>query len=201
MRNGIYEEGNRTNRRIHKLSTLQSLLQVLEGHWESTIVLKRNEFLVRKGMMHTHLYFVKTGSLRVFIEDEIEEHTIRFGYENSLITALDCFLTETPTAFYIQAIKRCKLKTISKEKYMKLINSNEMYKEVWNDVLQNFVYQQIEREIDLITYSPQKRFERVFKRSPQLFQQIPQKYIASYLRMTPETLSRILKSVDSNQLF
>ena len=54
----------------------------------------------------------------------------------------------------------------------------------------------LEREVDLITYSPQKRFERVFERSPQLFQEIPQKYIASYLRMTPETLSRILKNVD-----
>ena len=53
-----------------------------------------------------------------------------------------------------------------------------------------------ELENDLIIYSPQKRFERVFKRSPQLFQEIPQKYIASYLRMTPETLSRILKNLD-----
>lgn len=183
------------------MSTQHSLLKVLDDHWEHTVELKRNEFLVQKGMVHTHLYFVKKGSLRVFIEDEIEEHTIRFGYKDSLITALDCFLTDTPTEFYIQAIKRCELKSISKKKYMRLINSNESYKEVWNDVLQSFVYQQIEREIDLITYSPQKRFERVFKRSPQLFQEIPQKYIASYLRMTPETLSRILKSVDSNQLF
>jgi CRP-like cAMP-binding protein len=54
----------------------------------------------------------------------------------------------------------------------------------------------MERENDLIIYSPQKRVERVFKRSPQLFQEIPQKYIASYLRMTPETLSRILKNLD-----
>ncbi|WP_369806592.1 hypothetical protein [Tenacibaculum finnmarkense] len=62
--------------------------------------------------------------------------------------------------------------------------------------LNDFMYQQIEREIDLITYSPQKRFNRIFKRSPKLFQEIPQKYIASYLRMAPETLSRILKNLD-----
>lgn len=178
------------------MNPLQSLLKELETQWTDTVVLKRNEFLVQQGMIHTRLYFVEEGSLRVFIEDEEEEHTIRFGYKGSLITALDCFLTEKPTSFYIQAIKKCQLKVISKKDYLTVINSKEEYKKLWNDLLQDFVHQQIEREIDLITYSPKKRFERVFKRSPQLFQEIPQKYIASYLRMTPETLSRILKSID-----
>jgi CRP-like cAMP-binding protein len=178
------------------MSSLQSLLNVLETQWTETRTLHRNEFLVQQGMIHTHLYFVEEGSLRIFIEDEEEEHTIRFGYQGSLITALDCFLTEKPTSFYIQAMKKCRLKVISKKQYLDVINSKEAYKEIWNDLLQDFVHQQIEREIDLITYSPKKRFERVFKRSPQLFQQVPQKYIASYLRMTPETLSRILKSLD-----
>lgn len=172
------------------------MIEELQNEWTGTIVLKRNEFLVQKNTVHTHLYFVEEGSLRVFIEDKIEEHTIRFGYRGSLIAALDSFLTEKPTSFYIQAIKKCTLRVISKEDYLNFINSKEIYKERWNNLLQDFVYQQIEREIDLITYSPQKRFERVFKRSPQLFQEIPQKYIASYLRMTPETLSRILKNVD-----
>ncbi|MBL4605410.1 MAG: Crp/Fnr family transcriptional regulator [Flavobacteriaceae bacterium] len=178
------------------MSILQSLINELQPHWSSTTTLKRNEFLVQKNSVHTNLYLVEEGSLRVFIEDETEEHTIRFGYKNSIITALDSFLTEKPTSFYIQAIKKCQLKVISKQDYLNFINSKAEYKELWNELLQSFVYQQIEREIDLITYSPQKRFERVFKRSPQLFQEIPQKHIASYLRMTPETLSRILKNVD-----
>jgi len=178
------------------MNPLQLLLSELETQWTDTIELKRNEFLVQKNMVHTHLYLVQEGSLRVFIEDEDEEHTIRFGYQGSLITALDSFLTEKPTSFYIQAIKKCHLKVISKKHYLEVINAKEEYKKLWNDLLQDFVHQQIEREIDLITYSPKKRFERVFKRSPQLFQEIPQKYIASYLRMTPETLSRILKSLD-----
>jgi CRP-like cAMP-binding protein len=181
------------------MNPVQSLLEALETQWTDTYVLKRNEFLVQKGAVHTQFYFVASGSLRVFIEDQHEEHTIRFGYRGSMIAALDSFLTEKPTEFYIQAIKKCTLKVISKSDFFRLIHYEDRYKELWNQLLQNFVYQQIEREIDLITYSPQKRFERVLKRSPQLFQEIPQKYIASYLRMTPETLSRILKSLNSNQ--
>lgn len=172
----------------------QKLLEILEPNWEKEIVLKRNEYLVNKLELNTNLYLVEEGSLRVFIEDEEEEHTIRFGYKNSIITALDCFLTDKPTEFYIQAFKRCKLKMISKKSFHQLMQSSEGNNKVWEQLLQSFVHQQIEREIDLITYSPQKRFERVLERSPQVFQEIPLKYIASYLRMTPETLSRILKN-------
>lgn len=175
------------------MNPYELLLEKLTSQWEGELLLKRNEFLVEKGSMHTNLYLVEEGSLRVFIEDASEEHTIRFGYKNSLITALDCFVKGKPTIFYIQALKKCRLKVISKEKYTAFLNSSEENKELWRIMLEDFVHQQIEREVDLITYSPQKRFDNVLKRSPQLFQEIPQKYIASYLRMTPETLSRILK--------
>lgn len=178
------------------MSLLAQLSEILSPYWEGEIELKRNEFITSPGDINTNMYFVVDGSLRVFIEDDVEEHTIRFGYKNSFITALDSFLKDIPTTFYIQVIKKCTLKVISKENYLKCMNTSPENKEVWLQLLQEFVHQQIERENDLITFSPQKRFERVFKRSPHLFQEIPQKYIASYLRMTPETLSRILKSLD-----
>jgi len=60
--------------------------------------------------------------------------------------------------------------------------------------LEQLTLQQLEREKDILTSSPLERYKRVLKRSPQLFQEIPNKYIADYLRMTPETLSRIKKS-------
>lgn len=174
----------------------QKLLSILSDEWENEIYLKRNDFLVQKNDVDTNLFFVVDGSLRVFIEDETEEHTIRFGYKNSIIAALDCFLTDKPTLFYIQALKKSHLKVLSKKRFNKVMHSSDENKKVWEQMLQSFVYQQIEREIDLITYSPQKRFERVLQRSPQLFQEIPLKHIASYLRMTPETVSRILKTLD-----
>jgi len=64
----------------------------------------------------------------------------------------------------------------------------------YTQLLENLITQQIEREIDLLTDSPSERLHRVLNRSPDLFQQIPLKYIASYLRMSPETLSRIRNS-------
>lgn len=178
------------------MNLLTQLTDALGPFWEKEIEIKRNDFIAVPGDTNTNMYFVISGSLRVFIEDDVEEHTIRFGYKNSFIAALDSFLKDIPTTFYIQAIKKCQLKVISKETFFKCINASKERQELWTLLLQEFVHQQIERENDLIIYSPQKRFDRVFKRSPHLFQEIPQKYIASYLRMTPETLSRILKNLD-----
>jgi CRP/FNR family transcriptional regulator, anaerobic regulatory protein len=59
------------------------------------------------------------------------------------------------------------------------------------------VVQQMQRELDLLTASPIERYRRVIARSPQLFQEVPLKYIADYLRMTPETLSRLRADLNS----
>jgi CRP-like cAMP-binding protein len=162
--------------------------------WDREIELKRNEYLKVKGSIDTNIYLVTNGSLRIFVIDEFEEHTIRFGYKNNLIASLDSFLNEQPSDFYIQALKKTTVKSINKKQFFSFIESSLENKKIWLAILENFVLQQMERERDILTSSPIERYNRVLKRSPQLFPDIPNKYLASYLRMTPETLSRIKKS-------
>jgi len=164
------------------------------GLWEKEKSLKRNEYLKVKGSTDPYLYYVVSGSLRIFIEDEYEEQTIRFGYQNNFIAALDSFLTGAPSDFYIQAIKQSELKLVSRQRFQEFIRSDVESLFLWQQILEQLVLQCIERERDLLTFSPMERYKRVLARSPQLFQEIPGKYIASYLRMSPETLSRIKKS-------
>ncbi|SHJ97399.1 Crp/Fnr family transcriptional regulator [Epilithonimonas mollis] len=164
-----------------------------ELFWE-TKILKRNAFLKISGTIDTNVYFVKEGSIRIFIEDENEERIIRFGYKGNIIVSLDSFLSGKPSEFYIQAIKTTTVKVTSKRDLYEFIQSNNENLKLWNSVLEDLVLQQIEREKDLLYASPKIRYERVLKRSPKLFQEIPNKYIANYLRMSPETLSRLKKS-------
>ncbi|MEM9894899.1 MAG: Crp/Fnr family transcriptional regulator [Bacteroidota bacterium] len=164
------------------------------GLWEKNVILKRNDQLIMSGNIEKNLYYVVSGSLKVSIIDEDEEHIVRFGYQHNFITALNSFITSKPTEFYIQAIKKSKLKSISRHHYIQLLNQNDDLRKLWNAILQQLVVQQIEREKDLLTSSPKERYKRVLQRSPQLFQEIPDKHIASYLRMKPETLSRLKKS-------
>lgn len=158
-----------------------------------TITLERNEFLKVKGSCDTNVYYVESGSLRVFVLDEYEEQIIRFGYQGNLIVSLDSFLTQKPSDLYIQAIKKSVVRVISKQEFGKFLET-EHNRNLWAKILEDLVLQQLERETDILTNSPKARYERVLRRSPQLFQEIPHRYIANYLRMSPETLSRLKKS-------
>ncbi len=178
---------------MNPIQTLSHKIEAL-NMWEQNLSLRRNEYLKVKGNIDTKLYFIVSGSLRIFVTDEFEEHTIRFGYQNDFIAALDSYITEKPSDLYIQALKKTELKVITKEKFMSLIESSRETQQLWHEILGLLIYQQMERERDILTSSPVERYNRVLKRSPQLFQEIPHKYIASYLRMTPETLSRMKKS-------
>lgn len=160
---------------------------------DKTISIDRNEFLKVKGSIDTNVYYVESGSLRIFILDDDAEQTIRFGYKENLIVSLDSFLTGRPSNFFIQAIKKTVVKVISKQQIDGFLKT-ESNRVLWTNILENLVIQQLEREIDILTNSPKERFQRVLKRSPQLFQEIPNRHIANYLRMSPETLSRLKKS-------
>lgn len=158
-----------------------------------SITLQRNEFLKVQGTIDTNIYFIENGSLRIFICNNGEEQIMRFAYKGNIIAVLDAYIKEKPSDFIIQAIKKTIVHVITKadlQAFLALQNNTNL----WTSILEDLILQQLEREIDLLTISPKERYERVLKRSPQLFQEIPNRYIANYLRMTPETLSRLKKS-------
>lgn len=159
----------------------------------NTITINRNEFLKVKGSIDTNVYYVESGSLRIFVIDEYEKQIIRFGYKDNLIVPLDSFLTGKPSDLYIQAIKKTVIKVITKSQINRFLQT-EHNQNLWTKILESLVIQQMEREIDILTSSPKERYERVLRRSPQLFQEISNRHIANYLRMSPETLSRLKKS-------
>ena len=178
------------------MNPIKTILEKIEeqGLWENSLTLNRKEYLKVKGSIDTNLYFVISGSLRIYVLEEFEENIIRFGYKNNLIASLDSFISEKPSDLYIQAIKKSELKIIKKSTFMNFVESSVENTKIWQLMLGDLIFQQMERERDILTSSPLERYKRVLARSPQLFQEIPNKYIASYLRMKPETLSRIKKS-------
>jgi len=162
--------------------------------WSDKIVLKRNAFLIEKGQTEQYLYFILDGAVRVSYESENQEHCIRLGYKNNFINALPSFLSGKRSDLSIQALKKTIFIKVPKSTLMMHKNASLKNMQLWSEMLEDLFLQQFEREVDLLTTSPEERYKRVLKRSPMLFQEIPHKYIADYLRMTPETLSRLKKS-------
>lgn len=154
---------------------------------------KRNEYIVKEGVCDTNIYWVQKGTLQIYILINGQEQIIRFAYEGDIFLCLDSFFTQNPTKFYIQAIKSGIYYKIPKQELLKELEQSSDNKLWWETSLIQLVLQQQEREIDLLIDDPKERYNRVLSRSPQLFQLIPHRYIANYLRMSPETLSRIKK--------
>lgn len=154
----------------------------------------KGEFLIREGDIERSLHLVENGLLRVFRVSEFEEQIIRFGYSGDFMSSLSSFIKQTPSEFYIDSVRKTQVRSISRELFYSIVNEDATTLRSYAEMTEQLVCQQIEREVDLLTGSPAERLERVLKRSPNLFQEVPLKYIASYLRMTPETLSRIRNS-------
>lgn len=168
----------------------QKLLLFFEKNAREKVI-QKGEFLTKEGDIERNLYLVESGAVRVFYLTEFDEHIIRFGYKDSLINSLSSFIKEQPSEFYIEAIRKTTVKIISKAELIKLRNESDENLRQYIELLESLITQQIDREIDLLITSPAERLKRVLDRSPNLFQHVPLKYIASYLRMKPETLSRI----------
>lgn len=181
------------------MDVLATLLKRIDDYdeplWlDEATIFKRNALLQQAGEVNTKLYLVIDGALQIFYETESYFSTIRFAYRNSLFASLDSFITGKPSVYSIRAIRKTTLRVMEKEPFLRFLASDPENLQLWNTILSYTIVSLLERETDLLATSPRERYERVLQRSPLLFQEVPLKHIASYLRMAPETLSRLRKS-------
>lgn len=113
---------------------------------EKTVTLRRNDFLKPHGSIDQNVYYIQSGSMRVFVQDGEEEQVIRFRYTDNIIVPLDSFLTGKPSPLTIQALKKTIVKVITKSQVDEFI-SNKDGKDFWIEILEDLVLQQMEREV------------------------------------------------------
>lgn len=167
-------------------------IELISTTWNTSKQLKAKESLLALNQINTNIYFVLNGCVRLYVTNENgEENNLGFGYENTIITCFQSFINETPSLLNIEAILDTNLISISKEDLMKLINEHQDIAQWYQNMLEKTISGHIQRQVELLTLTPQKRYEIFIKRSGHLVNLIPLKHIASYLMMTPETLSRI----------
>lgn len=169
-------------------TSVEALLAV----WQKTKQLRPKECLIHFDQTDSNLYFVESGFVRLFVVDTSEdEKNIGFGYANSFITSFQSFITEKPSLIRVEAILETEVFVLSKKSILDLMAHNQEIADWYRSLLENTLAGHIQRQIELLTLSPQERYEAFQNRSGHLINAIPLKHIASYLMMTPETLSRV----------
>ena len=151
----------------------------------------KNEMILREGETCTNIYWVVKGLVRQFYYKNGKEVTEYMATENSIVMCIESLFLEQPTHLQIKAIEPSILIAIPKADLeavaMKSVNIQILYRKILEESL---ILSQI--HADMLRFeSAQDRYHKLIKRQPQLVLRAPLVYIASYLQMTPETLSRV----------
>lgn len=153
--------------------------------------LSKGEHLVQEGQISKNVYFVKSGLLRNYINKNDKDETIWFFFPNDFITVFSSFQLQIPGRENTIALTDCELFYISFEKLEELNASSHVWERVSRVFTIQFAIQQETRLFMLQTMNAEEKYDFLGVHFPHIIQQIPNKYIASYLGITRETLSRI----------
>ena len=162
-------------------------------HLFTSEILKKDSFFCKAGMISDRIGFVKSGLLRSYFTIKDKETTTFFQTPGSLATALLSFLQMKPALENIQAMEDSELIVITKKKLSTLYDQNWKWQQVGRIVIEQYYIKMEQRLIILQSQSAQDRYEYFLREYPELIQSVPLYYIASFLGMSPETLSRIRK--------
>lgn len=157
---------------------------------------KRNEFVTEAGQTERYFYFVLEGVQIIYIINRKGDKAILgFSYAGSYSGVYDSFLKNTASDYFLEAVLPSRMLALSQEKYHALFEKYPDFEKWGRHVHMDLFVGRVKREIELLTLSAEERFNTFMDRCPDILLTIPQKYLASYLNMTPETFSRLRRKV------
>jgi CRP-like cAMP-binding protein len=168
----------------------QAFLQILELK-----KFNKKEFLLQEGQICNKVTFINNGCMRLFYNVDGIENTIQFFFGDSWYTDYASFLTGKPTIENMQALEKTEVIQFKKENIYKLYASMPIFDRVGRIFAENAYLALSQLNQMKTNEEPETRYLNLLKTRPELAQQIPQHYIASYLGIKPETLSRIRKRI------
>jgi len=138
-----------------------------------------------------HLYFLQQGCLRGFYNLEGKEITHWFGFENDFVTSFHSFTTQQPAIENIQLMEGAVLWAISKDTLTRLLNEYRDIERLVRIAYEKYYIRLEERFVNAQFRTATERYEALLLRAPHIVERVSLGYIASYLGISQETLSRI----------
>jgi CRP-like cAMP-binding protein len=162
--------------------------------------LRRKQYLLQEGDPCKYTAFVSKGALRSYTLDEKgNEHIVQFAVEGWYIADLYSFITGEPATYNIDAIEDSELLLITRQAQNELMAKVPQYEKFLFLQIQS-AYVALQRRLTaMISMTTEEKYTRLIKTYPDIVQRVPQHMIASYLGLTPETLSRARKNISTRK--
>ena len=176
--------------RIDQSPGLNPDLQAFQGSF-TEIEVPAKTLLLREGEVSRQAYQVLQGCVRLWFNDNGRDITFQFFFEGQGVSSIESFRTGRPSLLNMETVEPSKLRVIAKSDFDKMLAEVPGFKEL----IEESIYQRLEHYFALflsrIRDTPQQRYLDLVKNHPEIIRRVPQHYIASYLGVTPVSLSRI----------
>lgn len=158
--------------------------------------IKKGQVLLRAGELKSEAYFINSGLLRYFsIDEKGKEHIIQFAPENWMLSDRDTSVFDEPSVFYIDAIENTEVVVVKKDFFPAIQHIVPEILQLNILMLHNSIRFMQKRLNMLLGATAEERYLDFIKLYPNLTLRVPQWMIASYLGITPESLSRVRKDL------
>jgi CRP-like cAMP-binding protein len=156
-----------------------------------SIKIKRKDYLLKEGMVCDFVAFLNSGVIRHFHIKDGNEITCDITLHDNFITDFKSLTHNIPTNYYFQILKDAELFLIKKNDLYRLYTENRNIESFGRIMAEQVAQRTIDIAMSLSSEKPQERVEKLIKQRPDLIQEVPQRYLANLLGISPESLSRI----------
>lgn len=147
--------------------------------------------LLFEGDVADHIFFIEEGALRLWHNNDGQDITMQFFFENQIVTSFESFYSGEESVFSIESLAETEIYTLSKKDWLKLKNKYPALNEIFITIIAQRFIDYSELFLSRIKDTPEKRYKDLLQQNSLILSRVPDYYIASYLGITPVSYSRI----------
>lgn len=155
----------------------------------------RKVHIIYAGETETYINIIRKGLVRKYFLKGEEEVVTKIAREGNLVSASDSFLTGQPTHYWIETLEPTTVISFSKESLESIYSEGKQFEKLGRLIMTKLLVDRESWELEFATLNIQGRFMKFVEENPHLVSRVPQKYLASYLNIQPETFSRLKSSL------
>ena len=175
--------------------------QVADGEWDYISakfvrkVIPKKTVILHMNEIENNIHFLEKGIIREYIPALEQDLTFDFTFEDQFFSAYWSFLHRLPNQYQMQTLTKTILYSMTYDDLQDVYQNTRIGNIIGRLTAERLYINKFKRELSLLKDSAEERYLKLFEENPKLICQIPLKYIASYIGITPQALSRIRKRI------